>query len=98
MMLFPPIKWAAFDMSILLLVLLLLSTCQAELMNPSNHFRTLSKNILFSSTFGGSSHNNWVLRILDELHERGHNVVHATTVTTSRMHSQTLLTLNAYVG
>jgi hypothetical protein len=32
------------------------------------------KNIAFSAVFGGSSHYNWVLVILNELHNRGHNV------------------------
>ncbi|KAL9536714.1 hypothetical protein MBANPS3_012426 [Mucor bainieri] len=41
------------------------------------------KNILFSSSFGGSSHVNWVLTILDELSQRGHNITFVTTATTA---------------
>ncbi|KAI7874801.1 UDP-Glycosyltransferase/glycogen phosphorylase, partial [Lichtheimia hyalospora FSU 10163] len=37
------------------------------------------KNILFGITSGGSSHHSWVMRILDELDRRGHNVTYATT-------------------
>ncbi|KAK4510984.1 Ubiquinone biosynthesis protein coq9, mitochondrial [Mucor velutinosus] len=37
------------------------------------------KNILFSSNFGGASHVKWVLTILDELSQRGHNVTFVTT-------------------
>lgn len=90
------IRWITFDVSIWLLVLLLLTPGHSAELNPSNHFRTLSKNILFSSTFGGSSHNNWVLRILDELHERGHNVAHATTVSSISIciYYSAVLTLN----
>ena len=42
-------------------------------------FRT-PKNILFGVTLGGSSHASWVVRILNELAERGHNVTYAGTV------------------
>jgi hypothetical protein len=42
-------------------------------------FRT-SKNILFGTVGGGSSHINWVLSILDELADRGHNVTYVTHV------------------
>ncbi|KAI7849195.1 hypothetical protein BDC45DRAFT_449105 [Circinella umbellata] len=47
-----------------------------ELGSPT--FRT-SKNILFGVTLGGSSHASWVVRILNELAERGHNVTYAGT-------------------
>ncbi|KAI9468890.1 MAG: hypothetical protein EXX96DRAFT_589615 [Benjaminiella poitrasii] len=38
-----------------------------------------AKNIMFSSNLGGSSHVNWVLLILDELYQRGHNITFVTT-------------------
>lgn len=38
------------------------------------------KNILFGSVGGGSSHINWVLSILDELANRGHNITFVTHV------------------
>ncbi|KAI7874875.1 UDP-Glycosyltransferase/glycogen phosphorylase, partial [Lichtheimia hyalospora FSU 10163] len=41
--------------------------------------KTSPKNILFSSVMGGASHNAWVIRVLDQLHNRGHNVFFATT-------------------
>ncbi|KAI9268202.1 hypothetical protein BDA99DRAFT_505187 [Phascolomyces articulosus] len=47
-----------------------------ELGGPS--FRT-PKNILFGVTLGGSSHASWVVRILNELADRGHNVSYAGT-------------------
>ncbi|KAI9467873.1 MAG: hypothetical protein EXX96DRAFT_502396 [Benjaminiella poitrasii] len=37
------------------------------------------KNIMFSSNFGGSSHVTWVLSIMDELYNRGHNITFVTT-------------------
>ncbi|KAI8877854.1 glycosyltransferase family 1 protein [Backusella circina FSU 941] len=40
-------------------------------------FRT-PKNILFGTVGGGSSHINWVLSILDELADRGHNITYVT--------------------
>jgi hypothetical protein len=45
-------------------------------------FRTYQepKNIMFASMFGGSSHVNWVLTILDELSTRGHNITFVTSV------------------
>jgi hypothetical protein len=38
------------------------------------------KNFLFFGGFGGSSHHNWVLTILDETISRGHNVTFLATV------------------
>ena len=38
------------------------------------------KNILFGSVGGGSTHINWVLFILDELADRGHNITFVTHV------------------
>jgi hypothetical protein len=38
------------------------------------------KNIGFFCALGGSSHTSWVLTILDELAERGHNVTFLTKV------------------
>ncbi|CAO3594837.1 unnamed protein product [Absidia cylindrospora] len=40
-------------------------------------YRT-QKNILFACTLGGSSHANWVLAILNNLNQRGHDVTFAT--------------------
>ncbi|KAI7905328.1 uncharacterized protein BX663DRAFT_469250 [Cokeromyces recurvatus] len=37
------------------------------------------KNIMFASSFGGSSHATWVLSILDELYHRGHNITYVST-------------------
>ncbi|KAJ8654843.1 hypothetical protein O0I10_009567 [Lichtheimia ornata] len=50
----------------------------AEL-DPSSYFRGTPKNVLFGVTAGGSSHHSWVMRVLDELVRRGHNVTYATT-------------------
>jgi hypothetical protein len=38
------------------------------------------KNIMFGSAGGGSSHINWVLSILEELANRGHNITFVTHV------------------
>lgn len=38
------------------------------------------KNVAFFAAFGGSSHYNWVLNIIDELGSRGHNTTFITTV------------------
>lgn len=38
------------------------------------------KNILFGSVGGGSTHINWVLHVLDELANRGHNITFVTHV------------------
>jgi hypothetical protein len=38
------------------------------------------KNILFSALYGGSSHVNWVLNILQELSSRGHTASYITRV------------------
>jgi hypothetical protein len=38
------------------------------------------KNIGFFCAIGGSSHTTWVLTILDELADRGHNVTFLTKV------------------
>jgi len=43
------------------------------------------KNILFGSVGGGSSHIEWVLSILDELADRGHNITFVTHVSYSTM-------------
>lgn len=67
--------------------ILSLSTVNAEI-NAAGHedvttyqvtdnFRT-SKNILFSCMYGGSSHVNWVLTILEELSNRGHSTFFQT--------------------
>ncbi|KAI7869634.1 hypothetical protein K492DRAFT_201138 [Lichtheimia hyalospora FSU 10163] len=53
----------------------------SNVIKQANHavdFRTTPKNILFSSVGGGASHSTWVIRILDQLHNRGHNVFFAT--------------------
>lgn len=71
--------------------ILSLSTVNAEI-NAAGHedvttyqvtdnFRT-SKNILFSCMYGGSSHVNWVLTILEELSNRGHSTFFQTKVFT----------------
>ncbi|CEG74966.1 hypothetical protein RMATCC62417_10085 [Rhizopus microsporus] len=36
------------------------------------------KHVMFMSTFGGSSHVNWVLSILNELSKRGHRITYVT--------------------
>jgi hypothetical protein len=41
------------------------------------------KNIGFVAPMGGSSHITWVLTILDELCERGHNITFFTRVSCS---------------
>lgn len=41
------------------------------------------KNIIFGALVPGSSHVTWVLRFLDELAERGHNVTFVTVVSYS---------------
>lgn len=56
----------------LLLVISLISTVCAFLV-PQTDFRT-PKHIAFASVGGGSSHNIWVLKILEELHSRNHTV------------------------
>lgn len=38
------------------------------------------KNILFGNVGGGSSHINWVISILEELANRGHNITFVTHV------------------
>lgn len=58
----------------------------AEL-DPSSYFRGTPKNVLFGVTAGGSSHHSWVMRVLDELVRRGHNVTYATTVSTMMVKS-----------
>lgn len=45
----------------------------------ADNFRT-SKNIMFSCMYGGSSHVNWVLTILEELSSRGHSTFFQTKV------------------
>lgn len=65
------------------LVLLGVSALNNDIFNelePSSHFRSSPKNILFAVTVGGSSHHSWVMRVLDELDRRGHNITYATTV------------------
>ncbi|KAG1151654.1 hypothetical protein G6F38_001119 [Rhizopus arrhizus] len=56
----------------LLLVIPLISTVCAFLV-PQTDFRT-PKHIAFASVGGGSSHNVWILKILEELHSRNHTV------------------------
>lgn len=76
--------WRA--LSFLLVLLIAVSTYaesglkQASYGGDGAKFRTTPKNILFSSAGGGASHNSWVIRILDQLHKRGHNVFYASTV------------------
>lgn len=41
------------------------------------------KHVMFMSTFGGSSHVNWVLSILNELSKRGHRITYVTRVSYS---------------
>ncbi|ORZ22338.1 hypothetical protein BCR42DRAFT_405975 [Absidia repens] len=48
---------------------------QQQHLSPT--YRT-PKNILFACTIGGSSHANWVLAILNDLNQRGHNATFAT--------------------
>ncbi|KAI9304333.1 hypothetical protein BJ944DRAFT_231386 [Cunninghamella echinulata] len=73
-------KWASTSISFFLLFIffiqegLLLATTPLELVE---NYRT-SKNILFAATVGGSTHVNWVLSILKELEQRGHNVTFVT--------------------
>jgi hypothetical protein len=43
------------------------------------------KNILFGSVGGGSSHINWVLNILEELANRGHNITFVTHVSEKKI-------------
>lgn len=38
------------------------------------------KHIAFSASIGGSSHHHWVLSIMDNLAQRGHNLSYLTTV------------------
>jgi hypothetical protein len=65
--------------SLLAVSLLVGSTVNALEMQPI--FREGNyKNIAFSALVGGSSHHNWVLSIIDELGQRGHNVSYLTTV------------------
>lgn len=64
------------------LVLLGVSALNNDIFNelePNSHFRSSPKNILFAVTVGGSSHHSWVMRVLDELDCRGHNITYATT-------------------
>ncbi|KAI7889146.1 uncharacterized protein EV154DRAFT_467773 [Mucor mucedo] len=42
------------------------------------------KNIAFTALIGGSSHHNWVLSIIDELGDRGHNVSYLTSTQETR--------------
>ncbi|KAF7721230.1 hypothetical protein EC973_005092 [Apophysomyces ossiformis] len=46
-------------------------------------FRT-PKTILFSVAFGGSSHVNWVLNIMDELGQRGHHLIFFPTASLAK--------------
>lgn len=69
--------------SCILLLLIATITYAENGMQEASHgvgFRTTSKNILFAAIGGGASHNLWVLRILDQLHNRGHKVFFSTTV------------------
>ena len=78
------------------MVLLLTTATYAESgMKQASHaldFRTSPKNILFSSVTGGASHNLWVLRVLDQLHNRGHSVFFAATVSIHCFQKQTYMT------
>lgn len=80
--------WRA--LSFLLVLLIAVSTYAESGLKETSHgggggadFRTIPKNILFSSVGGGASHNSWIIRILDQLHKRGHNVFFASTVSIS---------------
>lgn len=86
-----------------LLVLLIAASTYAESgLKEASHgggggadFRTTPKNILFSSVGGGASHNSWIIRILDQLHKRGHNVFFASTVSIHYMQKPTFMTHKA---
>jgi hypothetical protein len=53
----------------------------ANALTLENTFKNNShKNVAFFATFGGSSHYNWVLSVVDELGSRGHNSFFITGV------------------
>lgn len=62
---------------------LLLSIANAQTLEPTYSIDS-HKNVAFFAVFGGSSHINWVLNIMDELGSRGHN---ATFITSVSLHS-----------
>lgn len=77
-------KWNKVPISICLLLILfiqkgLLLTTATTPIEIVENYRT-SKNILFIANVGGSTHVNWVLYILKELEQRGHNVTFVTKV------------------
>lgn len=55
---------------------------QSTAFNMFQNFRE-PKKIVFSSLMGGSSHNHWVISILNELNMRGHDTSYITMVTIS---------------
>lgn len=80
--------WRMLFGILLLLAAMIYAEKATQKANHGADFRTTSKNILFSSMGSGSSHNSWVIRILDQLHNRGHNVFFATTVSVQYLQMQ----------
>ncbi|KAF7727862.1 hypothetical protein EC973_006975 [Apophysomyces ossiformis] len=67
-------KWSSITLTAAATFCLATAAQAGELIED---FRT-PKNIMFAGLMGGSSHINWVLNIVDELAERGHNVTYLT--------------------
>lgn len=76
---------------------LLLSVVNAQ-STPKTLERTYNedsfKNLAFFAAFGGSSHYNWVLTVMDELGLRGHNTTFITNVRIYSMYYKSLFFSN----
>jgi hypothetical protein len=63
---------------LVLYTFLLVSVVSCFQLEPT--YASTPKNIVFGVFMAGSSHTTWVLRFLDELADRGHNVTFLTLV------------------
>lgn len=74
----------------------LLVDAQSNNLPLESYFKNNSqKNVAFFAHFGGSSHMNWVLNVVDELGSRGHNAFFITTV--SQRYVLLVRRLNSYI-